>query len=156
MDWRKSRLFLALRPHDVVAPPSLPQWIVDDMPQARAMPMMAGAPRQRAMAMKAADAVNEEISLNTEGQDARWEVSTPGLPQGESVVTLRDEIWTAALERVARPRRERRPRLADGKGRFACRFRLARWSGLLPAGRHPGRGTVLCCERRQGAALFWR
>ena len=84
-------------------PPSLPQWIVDDMPQARAMPMMAGAPRQRAMAMKAADAVNEEISLNTEGQDARWEVSTPGLPQGESVVTLRDEIWTAALERVARP-----------------------------------------------------
>lgn len=103
MDWRKSRLFLALRPHDVVAPPSLPQWIVDDMPQARAMPMMAGAPRQRAMAMKAADAVNEEISLNTEGQDARWEVSTPGLPQGESVVTLRDEIWTAALERVARP-----------------------------------------------------
>ena len=103
MDWRKSRLFLALRPHDVVAPPSLPQWVVDDMPQARAMPMMAGAPRQRAMAMKAADAVNEEISLNTEGQDARWEVSTPGLPQGESVVTLRDEIWTAALERVARP-----------------------------------------------------
>lgn len=103
MDWRKSRLFLALRPHDVVAPPSLPQWIVDDMPQARAMPMMAGAPRQRAMAMKAADAVNEEISLNTEGQDARWEVSTPGLPQGESVVTLRDEVWTAALERVARP-----------------------------------------------------
>ena len=103
MDWRKSRLFLALRPHDVVAPPSLPQWVVDDMPQARAMPMMAGAPRQRAMAMKAADAVNEEISLNTEGQDARWEVSTPGLPQGESVVTLRDEVWTAALERVARP-----------------------------------------------------
>lgn len=103
MDWRKSRLFLALRPHDVVAPPSLPQWIVDDMPQARAMPMMAAAPRQRAMAMKAADAVNEEISLNTEGQDARWEVSTPGLPQGESVVTLRDEVWTAALERVARP-----------------------------------------------------
>ena len=103
MDWRKSRLFLALRPHDVVAPPSLPQWVVDDMPQARAMPMMAGAPRQRAMAMKAAHAVNEEISLNTEGQDARWEVSTPGLPQGESVVTLRDEIWKAALERVARP-----------------------------------------------------
>lgn len=103
MDWRQSRLFLALRPHDVVAPPSLPQWVVDDAPQARAMPMMAGAPRQRAVAMMAADAVNEEVSLNTEGQDARWEVSTPGLPQGESVVTLRDEVWTAALERVARP-----------------------------------------------------
>ena len=103
MDWRKSRLFLALRPHDVVAPPSLPQWVVDEMPQARAMPMVAGAPRQRAVAMKAADAANETVSLNTEGQDARWEVSTPGLPQGESVVTLRDEVWTASLERVARP-----------------------------------------------------
>lgn len=100
MDWRKSRLFLALRPHDVVAPPELPQWIVDEAPA-------VGAPRKMYFRASAASpdgaAAPQNAVLRADRQDARWEVAVPGLPQGESVVTLRDEVWTAALERVARP-----------------------------------------------------
>lgn len=108
MDWTKCRLFLALRPHDMTAPPALPHWVVDDMPTAKAAPMMMNA-RMRTAAPGApegvagAAAADSVASLNQDAQDARWEVSTPGLPQGESVVTLRDEVWTASLERVARP-----------------------------------------------------
>ena len=98
MDWSGSRLFFALRPHEAVAPRPLPQWIVDEAPEAA--PLLA---RRSAMPLAAAREVNDGVSLNLDGQDARWEIAAPGLPQGESVVTLRDEVWTASLARVARP-----------------------------------------------------
>ncbi len=128
MDWRNSRLFLALRPNDAVAPPPLPRWIVDDVPQARGkvMAMAANAPMARAVPAAAAEA-DALVSLNQDGQDARWEVAAPGLPQGESVAVLREDVWTASLERVARP--------GEGDGRVWLAAEVSLPAGAVwPAG----------------------
>lgn len=103
MDWSGSRLFFALRPHEAAAPPPLPRWIVDDAPEAAPLIARRNAMPLAAAAKETAVGASDAVSLRLDGQDARWEVAAPGLPQGESVVTLRDEVWTAALERVARP-----------------------------------------------------
>lgn len=108
MDWRDCQVSIVWQDVRALTAPDLPVWRVDEGPLPRpyaraaaefkAAPVMLGA-----AAGSAADNAPAVPVLDGKGTYARWDLGRMSLPQGQEHLVLRQEVWKAPLQWVARP-----------------------------------------------------
>lgn len=100
-DWSTCRLSLVNIPAGSLRPADLPRWDIEKtppMPRREAAAAVLAAPK----AMMASDSA-PRVNVVESGAFLRWDLASPGLPQGRFTLVVAQEEWKAPMSWLARP-----------------------------------------------------